>query len=56
MTLSVRACVCAQVSASERVSVRARRGGQLEECCWTTVLDLLTNHLKSGQAGASLRV
>lgn len=30
--------------------------GQLEVCCWTTVLDLLTNHLNSVQAGASLSV
>lgn len=30
--------------------------GQLEICCWTTVLDLLTNHLNSLQAGASLSV
>lgn len=28
----------------------------LEVCCWTTVLDLLTNHLNSAQAGASLHV
>lgn len=27
--------------------------GQLEICCWTTALDLLTNYLNSVQAGAS---
>lgn len=49
-------CVCAQVSASvqERMCVCVQ--GQLEVCCWTPVLDLLTNHLNLVQAGVFLRV
>lgn len=44
-----------RVCAWTRACARAHACGVLlEVCCWTTVLDLLTNNLKSVQAGASL--
>lgn len=46
--------MCAQISANVNMPcVCMCVPGQLEICCWTTALDLLTNYRNSVQAGAS---
>lgn len=51
----VRVYVCAPICANA-ACVCVCVQGQLEICCWTTALDLLTNYLNSVQAGASASV